>query len=400
MKNQLIYIAAFMLLLSACEQKIMVKSFDISGQISGAGGKYLKYIDMTIPGFKPDSVLLDSFGNFKMNNKSNEPKDFVMYIQPEYNFRVLPCPGEALVINADIGDLAANYTISGSPESERLSILLKEHHQANLIIDSLGKFYMKNQLDPNLKQWVINIKSIADSVHSADRQLHEQFIKEQPGTLASYVALSSKLGLHTSLFNIENDLSYFIMVDTALMNRYDTTAITLMLNAYVKKGKAIANQLHEPAIGTKPGDTVPDIALANLYGDTIRLSSLKGKYVLVNFWGSWCRPCRDENPQLKEAYNAFRYKNFDIYSVALEQNKTDWKNTIREDKLSWKNHVSELNYMNSKVARQFGVQSVPANFLIDPQGIVIGINLTGKQLIEKLNELLNPKPVTKIQNPA
>jgi peroxiredoxin len=314
----------------------------------------------------------------------------------------LPCPDETLVITADSGDLAANYSVKGSPESERLSILLKKHHAANQILDTLSKFYMANQLNPELNVLVGKIRMIADSVQRDDRQAHEQFIKDKPGSLASYVALSSKLGLRTNLFNLENDLPYFEMVDTALMNHYDTIAITQMLNAYVQKGRAIASQVHHATKGTHPGDTAPEIALPNPYGDTIRLSSLKGKYVLVQFWGSWCRPCRQENPELKAAYTAFRFKNFDIYSVALERNKVDWKNTIREDKLSWKNHVSELNYMNSIVARQYGVQSVPANFLIGPDGVVIAINLTGKQLMDKLNELLNTNPVaqTKKQDPA
>ncbi|MGE4289615.1 MAG: TlpA family protein disulfide reductase, partial [Salinivirgaceae bacterium] len=113
-------------------------------------------------------------------------------------------------------------------------------------------------------------------------------------------------------------------------------------------------------------------------------------YVLVDFWGSWCRPCRSEHENLRKTYRMFRYKGFEIFQVAIERNKTDWKNTLREDKLYWKYQVSELNYMESETAKAYRVKAIPANYLLDPNGIVVAQNLYGDALIEKLNELLNP----------
>ena len=164
-----------------------------------------------------------------------------------------------------------------------------------------------------------------------------------------------------------------------------------MLDHYVRQAQASELMRHKNDQQVAVGDTIPDIALSNPYGDTIRLSNLKAKYVLVNFWGSWCRPCRESHQELRKVFRNYRYKGFDIYSIALERSLDDWKNTIREDRLIWINHVSELAYMDSKVARRLGVESVPFNVLIDADRVVLAKNLTPAQLDAKLAELTTAK---------
>ncbi len=389
MSRNLIRASVCALLLTSCHTEPAVEHFiNVSGEIAGAQGKWLKIIDMTQIGLKPDSIQIDENGQFGFSQKSSEPKDFVVYIVPEENIRLLPCPDEHVVVSALYPNLVENYTVSGSAESERLATLLKQHNRCNYVLDTLNHYYMANQLSRNLKKIIESVRQQSDSVLKADRQAHEQFIRQQPGSLASYVALSSKLGLRTNLFDIQNDLEFFEMVDTALMNRYDTIAITTMLDRYVKQSKAASVMRPKRGGGIAVGDTMPDLAMANPYGDTIRLSKLAGKYVLVNFWGSWCRPCREQHVELRKIFRTYRYRGFDIYSVALERSLDDWKNTIREDRLIWVNHVSELNYMDSRAARQLGVESVPFNALIDGNRVVIAKNLTPAQLSEKLANLI------------
>lgn len=392
MCKKLLYVA-LVLCFAACNsgKKEVDHYISVSGYISDAQGKYLKIIDMTKSGFVPDSIMIDDSCRFAFRQKSGEPKDFVLYIEPENNIRILPCPDENVVLTADYPNVVETFTVSGSPESERLAVLLRRHHEANHVLDTLNKYYMAHQLDRNIAQIVADVRAKSDSVYNADRRFHEQFIKEQPGSLASYVALSSKLGLRTNLFDIQNDFEYFEMVDTALMNRYDTVAITTMLRRYVGQERAMTTMRPGRGGQIKVGDTLPDIALPNPYGDTIRLSNLKSQYVLVNFWGTWCRPCREAHPELRRVFRAYRYRGFDIYSVALERSLDDWKNTIREDRLIWINHVSELNYMDSKVARQIGVEAVPFSVLVDANRVVLAKNLTPAQLDAKLAELLSAK---------
>ncbi|MFZ9472639.1 MAG: redoxin domain-containing protein [Sediminibacterium sp.] len=133
------------------------------------------------------------------------------------------------------------------------------------------------------------------------------------------------------------------------------------------------------------GTVLPDFKQNDVNGKSVSLSSFRGKYVLVDFWASWCGPCRAENPNVVKTYNAFKNKNFTVLGVSLDQDKARWLEAIKKDGLTW-THVSDLKYWNNAVAVQFGIQSIPASFLIDPNGVVIGRDLRGEDLTRVLNE--------------
>ncbi len=138
------------------------------------------------------------------------------------------------------------------------------------------------------------------------------------------------------------------------------------------------------------GQIAPDIVQFTPDGDTIALSSLRGKMVLIDFWASWCKPCRKENPVLVEAYEQYRdtvFKNgngFTIYSVSLDMKKEDWVAAIKEDGLVWPNHVSDLGGWKNKASKLYGVRGIPANYLIDGDGLIVGVNLRGEELEKRL----------------
>jgi thiol-disulfide isomerase/thioredoxin len=135
------------------------------------------------------------------------------------------------------------------------------------------------------------------------------------------------------------------------------------------------------------GEFAKEIAEATPDGDTIKLSSLKGKVVLVDFWASWCGPCREYSPVLVKVYKKYKDKGFEIYSVSLDRELRKWMRAIKSDKLSWI-HVSDLKVWNSKAAAEYGVDAIPASVLLDKDGRIVAINAERKELEQKLNELL------------
>ena len=149
--------------------------------------------------------------------------------------------------------------------------------------------------------------------------------------------------------------------------------------------------------GTTLGLRAPEIELPNPEGQMMKLSDLQGKLVLLDFWASWCNPCRKENPELVKVYKEFAASSFtvgqgfEIYSVSLDRNEEAWKEAIETDKLTWPNMVSDMLAAKSKATIDYGIQMIPSNFLLDQNGVIIAINLRGNALSEKLESLLETK---------
>lgn len=141
---------------------------------------------------------------------------------------------------------------------------------------------------------------------------------------------------------------------------------------------------------TAIGQPAPEIALPNPQGQIVKLSSMRGKYVLVDFWAKWCGPCRAENPNVVRAYQKYKDKGFTVFGVSLDRNKEDWIQAIQEDHLTW-THVSDLKYWQSEAAKTYNITGIPFSVLLDPNGVIIGKNLRGAALDAKLEEIFTGK---------
>lgn len=137
----------------------------------------------------------------------------------------------------------------------------------------------------------------------------------------------------------------------------------------------------------KVGEQAPDIAIADAQGKTIKLSSLKGKVVLIDFWASWCGPCRESMPGLRNVYAAYKKKGFEIYGISLDKKKGDWTKAVAADKTTWI-HVNEPGGWETPTARAWNIEQLPSSFLLDKQGKIIAVDLKEKQLQDALQKLL------------
>jgi peroxiredoxin len=205
------------------------------------------------------------------------------------------------------------------------------------------------------------------------KALQQKFIQTNPASFFSLVALTEIAGSSMDVAKIE---PVFKGLSTELRTS--------------EAGSAFAMQI-EAARATSIGAMAPQFSQNDVNDKLVSLSSFKGKYVLIDFWASWCGPCRAENPNVVNAYNQYKDKNFTVLGISLDNpgKKDAWLAAIEKDQLHW-TQLSDLNGWNNAVAKQYGIRSIPQNFLVDPNGKIIGKNLRGEELHQKLKEVITP----------
>lgn len=320
-----------------------------------------------------DSARSDSKGHFELSGVALEPGLYRLHFDDNH-YILLSIFKENIRVIGDWKNLET-YSVTGSAASESLRnffssvrMHINNIHTMTVVMDSMrmrgndSMLALANQKMSNINLELTQyIESYSDTT---------QFL---PNALFAVQILNPAVE--------KTFLDGFV---ASIPNRFPNTQLGKEFVTRYNKGNATEVNTEE---GLTEGATAPEISLTNTNGELITLSSFKGKYVLVDFWASWCTPCRKENPNVVSAFKMYKDKNFTILGVSLDNNKEKWQAAIAEDKLNWM-QVSDLKGWESVAARDYNVSSIPTNFLIDPNGKIIARDLRGPDLENMLNQVL------------
>ena len=336
-----------------------------------------------------DSCKLDSSGTFLLRGSSPESRFYAVYTRQGSYVYLLARTGEEIVLTGEEANLPMNYQVEGSEDSRLIRELTLEQNRTMERIRRLSKIFNDNIENPDFMRIKTGLDSAYQEIVNAQREFTFRFIEANLQSQASLMALYQQIGPRYYLLDTDKDFKYFAMVDSSLWIRYPGSDAVKDLHRQVEELKQKRQMEAMSAARFGPGMVAPEIALPSPSGDTIVLSSLRGKIVLLDFWASWCAPCRYENPNLVRNYQKYSARGFEIFQVSLDRTKAAWIKGIEDDKLDWV-HVSDLQFWNSIVVPIYNIQGIPMNYLLDREGRILAQNLRGEELGKKLEEIFNP----------
>lgn len=316
-----------------------------------------------------DSATVDtSKGTFVLKGKLACPDLLYLVVNPGRG-RGLPLfvENSKMTLTASVDSLD-KYVATGSKSQDEFKEYRDKMTEVMKQGNKLGMEYQAAKSAGKTDQMKV-IENASDKLEADVKDYCLHFVKTNTKSFVAPYILMSQLSYDMEAGQMDS-----------LLKGFDTT---LVKSTYVK----MLNEKLELLKKTAIGQPAPDFTMNDTLGKPVQLSSLFGKYMLIDFWASWCRPCREENPNVVEAYKQYSKKGFTILGVSLDRDKSSWEKAIKDDHLTW-HHVSDLQFWNNAAAKLYGIQAIPSNILLDPKGVIIGRNLRGQALKDKLKELL------------
>jgi peroxiredoxin len=320
-----------------------------------------------------DTSIVGEDGSFDIAITSNITDFYRLSVSPQNAAILILSPDENVKLTGDGNKMAQGLSIEGSANTELLWYYYEESSEFGKQSQELrDKAQSLTQEQTAEKQAIIDQ---FNAVNADFLTFTKNFITENNNSLAVFPALGN--------LNIETDLEYFELARDGLKADYSETNLYNTLNQQIDQ-YLVAKQKEKMF---DPGNEVPNITQNDPNGNPLSLYDLRGSVVLLDFWASWCRPCRAENPNVVKLYNKYHKDGFDVFSVSLDKDQAKWVQAIESDGLVWPSHVSDLKYWQSEAAQLYNVKSIPFTVLLDREGKVIGTKLRGPQLEAKLKEI-------------
>lgn len=314
-----------------------------------------------------DSVKLN--GNaFELNVVSKEKSFYYLDLFGKQTVFIVGGPGEKLTVTADGSKDGADFDVKGSVDNENMKkavdLITAYQKEAN----GFQQKFIELQQTGKAAESEVLLKT-ADSAYNVK-------IEEAKKLITSFGASLPAMSLAANFISPKKDLAFLDELAKKMQKEMPKSRYTKNFVEFVESNKTLSI-----------GALAPDFTASTPDDKWIKLSDFRGKVILLDFWASWCKPCRNENPNVVKLYNKFKGKGFEILSFSLDEIKDDWKEAIKADGLTW-THVSDLKSWASPVSLKYKLEGIPATYLLDKDGKIIAINLRGEELEKKIAEVL------------